>query len=295
MPLTCHLNGNIMKRYELGLSSCGKPLNDDLFRSLQENGITKIELSKNDYSTTDFDDVFRLSKKYGVELWSLHLPFMPFDQIDISSTNEDLRRNTVELCKALIEKGNKIGINLFIVHPSGEPISDQDRKEKVSQAKKSLKELATFADKFHAKIAVEDLPRTCLGNSSEEILELISADERLKVCFDTNHLLGEKIEKFIENVGEKIITTHISDYDFVNERHWLPGEGKIDWQNVLSAFEKIGYCGPWLYEIGFSMPKTILRDRELTCADFKKNAEEIFGNKKLTVVSKPKPNLGLWE
>ena len=58
-------------------------------------------------------------------------------------------------------------------------------------------------------------------------MELISADDRLRVCFDTNHLLKESIIDFIYNVGDKIITTHVSDYARENERHWLPGEGVI--------------------------------------------------------------------
>ena len=136
--------------------------------------------------------------------------------------------------------------------------------------------MAEIADCYGAVIAVENLPRTCLGNCSKEILELISVDTRLRVCFDTNHLLGEKMETFILAVGNKIITTHVSDYDAINERHWLPGEGVIDWGNLIDALEKVGYKGPWLYEIGFGIPKTILRDRELTCADFARNAKEVF-------------------
>lgn len=282
-------------KYELGLSSYDKVLEDKLFCAYKENGITKIELSKNDYSQMDFKEVESLARKYGVQLWSLHLPFTPFKELDISSTDEELRTSTIEKCKELIEKGTEIGIKIFIVHPSGEPIEDIDRENKLNQAKKSLKQLAEIADLYGAVIAVENLPRTCLGNCSKEILELISADTRLRVCFDTNHLLGEKMETFILAVGEKIITTHVSDYDAINERHWLPGEGVIDWNGLLGALEKVGYKGPWLYEIGFGIPKTILRDRELTCADFARNAKEVFEKGKITVFSKPKPNLGMWE
>ena len=53
--------------------------------------------------------------------------------------------------------------------------------------------------------------------------------------------------------------------------------------------------GVWLYEIGFACPKTIFRDRPLTCADFARNAQELFAGKAPTVISTPKPNLGMWE
>ena len=80
-------------------------------------------------------------------------------------------------------------------------------------------------------------------------------------------------------MGDKIITTHISDYDFVDEKHWLPGEGKINWQELYKALLDIGYKGPWLYELGFKAPNTISRERDLTCEDFANNAKEIFDGK----------------
>ena len=55
----------------------------------------------------------------------------------------------------------------------------------------------------------------------------------MKVCFDSNHLLQEQGDSFILAVGDKIVTTHISDYDFVNERHLLPGELDIDWEEYM--------------------------------------------------------------
>ena len=165
----------------------------------------------------------------------------------------------------------------------------------MSCAKAHLASLAEIAKQYGAVIAVENLPRTCLGRNSDEMLVLISAHENLRVCFDTNHLLGEDPIAFLDRVGEKVITTHVSDYDFVNERHWLPGEGRLDWQAILGKLREIGYGGVWLYEISFSCPKTILRDRDLTCEDFVRNAEELFEGIVPTVASRPKPNLGMWE
>jgi len=85
-----------------------------------------------------------------------------------------------------------------------------------------------------------------------------------------------------EAVGDKIITVHISDYDFVDERHWLPGEGKLDWQRMLKCFEKVGYQGVWLYEINFEAPATLSRSRKLNCEDFARNAAELFAGKEVT-------------
>ena len=67
--------------------------------------------------------------------------------------------------------------------------------------------------------------------------------------------------------------------------HWLPGEGDIPWSELYKALLDVGYTGAWMYEIGPKCPNTILRDRDLTCADFARNAKEIFEGKPLTVFS----------
>lgn len=271
---------------KIGLSSCSKPLTDETFASYAKAGIKAMEISVSleESKKTDFAEIKKLADKHSVELWSYHLPFMPFEEIDISSPDETLRLNSVDFLCGLIQKAASAGINKFVIHPSGEPIADAERPMHMESSKKSLAALAEFAHKFGAVIAVEDLPRTCLGKNSDEIEELLSADDRLRVCFDTNHLLAEDFVDFIKNVGDKIITTHISDYDFEDEKHWLPGEGDIDWRRLYNALVDAGYNGVWLYELGFGAGRNIVRCRDLTCDDFVNNAKEIFENKEITVV-----------
>ncbi|MBQ1552658.1 MAG: sugar phosphate isomerase/epimerase [Clostridia bacterium] len=274
--------------FRIGLSSCGKGCGRELFEQYAKAGITAMEVSpsSDEYDGFDFGSAGRLSKEYGVELWSFHLPFLPFGAIDIS--RPDLAGYTVRYFETLIRSGAAIGIKKFIVHPSGEPIDDADRPARTETAKKSLAALAEFASRYGAVICVEDLPRTCLGRDSGEIAELLTADERLRVCFDTNHLLTESPEAFIKKIGEKIVTTHVSDYDFIDEKHWLPGEGKVDWQSLVRALESVGYNGVWLYELGFRSPSTLTRARDLNCFDFVRNAEEIFSGAPLTLVPSEK-------
>lgn len=283
--------------YTIGLSSCGKQLNEQLFKNYNDAGIMAMEISA-DYEvldTLDANYVKKLAREYDVDLWSYHLPFWTFELFDITVLNTEQRKQNVNRYVKYINQAAKMGITKFILHPSGEPIEDNERKDRIYASKESIYYLQQVAVSNGGVIAVEDLPRSCIGNNSQEILDLISVDKNIGVCFDTNHLLGEDIVEFIRKVGSRIITTHVSDYDFINERHWLPGEGKIDWQGLLKALKDVGYNGPWLYEIGFKCPKSIIRDRDLTCADFVKNANELFEGKTPTVFSKPKENLGFWE
>lgn len=281
--------------YKIGISTTCAPVSEELFRACKEGGVECVELSRNKEETEayDYEKIKEWSEKYGVPVWSLHLPFCPFELLDISKP--ELAKGTVEYLCGIIDKATAIGIDKFVIHASGEPIEDENRKSRMECAKISLDTLAKYAKQRGAIICVEDLPRTCLGREIADIKELISANDDLRVCFDTNHLLYEDNIDFIRELGDKIVTLHVSDYDGVNERHWLPGEGKIDWQAMLSELKRAGYKGPWLYEIDFACPKTILRDRALTIEDFVRNAHELFESKKTTVFSTPKPNLGFWE
>ena len=278
--------------FKIGLSTATN-ITEELFASYKRAGIECMEVSRGKEETDVFDygKIKEWSEKYGIELYSFHLPFMPFGVLDISNPN--LAESTIEYLKDIIDKACAIGIDKFIIHASGEPIDENDRTKRMECAKNSLNILATYTKERGAVLCVEDLPRTCLGRDSSDILELISANENLRVCFDTNHLLEEENIDFIRKVGDKIITLHVSDYDRVNERHWLPGEGINDWQQIISELNKIGYSGAWLYEIDYQTG-TIIRDRAIVDEDFVRNANELFENKPLTLFSKQKPNLGYW-
>ncbi len=112
----------------VGLSTCGKIIDENLFINLQSNNITHIEISCSsaEYKILNYKDIYRFAENYQIELWSYHLPFSPFTIIDISekSTSE----STVLYYSELIKQASDIGIRNFIVHPSGEPINEIKRE-----------------------------------------------------------------------------------------------------------------------------------------------------------------------
>jgi sugar phosphate isomerase/epimerase len=262
----------------LALSTNGAAATRETFQKYREAQIPAMEVSNGqmaDADRIDFPMLRRCADEFGITLWSYHLPFAPFKSLDPSVPA--LAEGTVAYFCSLIDKAADAGIRIFVVHPSGEPIAEEDRPMRMSTAKKSLFALAEYAKNKGGVIAVEDLPRTCLGRDSSDILELISAHPDLRVCFDTNHLLKEDIGDFIRAVGDKIVTTHVSDYDFINERHWLPGEGQIDWAMLKNTLKSVGYAGCWLYELGLGGSDwTIDRPRALTHRDIRRNYEEIM-------------------
>lgn len=280
----------------LGLSIPYEYLTNEYFENCRENGFGAFELSVayNDYARLDLPKIAGSARGCGLDTWSFHLPFQPFDTLNIAGLTKELRENSVNYLSEWLKKAADAGFRYAVIHPSGEPIADEKREESMLGAMDSLSVLADVCDRAGIVLAVENLPRTCLGNCSDEILRLISVSPSLRVCFDTNHLLIQDHFSFMEAVREKLVTVHVSDYDFVNERHWLPGEGKTDWVSVMDKFDEIGYAGTFTYELGF-VSRTIMRDHPLTPAEIKQNFDELNARVALTMRGTHYKKLGKWD
>ncbi len=271
-----HLEHSNALNWRIGISdSSVNGTMAEKFKAYFENGIAYMEISRgymDDFAQLDFEHIKELIAEYpDVSVWSVHLPFGPFDQINLASSDTDLVHRSIEYYKNCIDKAAYIGVKIAVIHPSGEPNTDKERDTLIEISSEALAKLAEYAKCKGLTIAVENIPRSCLGNCSYEMKKLISKNKDLRVCFDTNHLLIQKNVDFIRELADKIITLHISDYDFLNERHWLPYEGDNNWFEIANALEEVGYNGPWMYEINFGIQSTIQRPYLLTYEEVKEN------------------------
>ena len=222
---------------------------------LKKNGITHLELSSGIFLTKSQEEreiwckEFKLiADKAGIEIWSIHLPFG--GAFDISLMDSVKRINAIQKNMDVIDLCKILNPEKYVIHASAEPIKKQNRKQRIKNCITSLTILNEEVKKQRSQLVVECLPRTCLGNTSSELTQIVnSVGNGIGICFDSNHLLKEKPEEFVANAGNLISTVHISDYDGIDERHWLPGKGIINWNNVIHELAKCGYQGPFLFEV----------------------------------------------
>lgn len=273
--------------WEIGASCMREKYTKEDFAEFKKNNIKYAELSplfnmkgldyaRELFNSIDLKSLKRYAEENGVTINSFHLPF-DHNHINPASFDKNVRENTIEFDRELIEKTVALGTKIFVIHPSGEPLEEHERKESLKYSCESIARLADIAHTYNAVIAVENLPRTCIGRSSSDIAEILSFNNKLRVCFDVNHLLSESHKDFVKNVGNKIITLHISDYDFINERHWLPGKGQIDWNELIALLQTVGYSGPFMNEIRYREESNT--DEEfVTLAELKAANLAIFEN-----------------
>lgn len=204
--------------------------------------------------TTEKNVNIMLEEKKKCETYNrtVHLQFGT--EYDVSSTDETVRRAAIELHKRDIQICLPLHPEVAVLHPSHGQIDKADYPARKAALIESLKELCPFYKELGVQIAVENLTPNRLVETSAEALEIVEAvGDNIGICFDVNHLFAEPIADFIRNAGKHIITMHVSDNDGIVERHFMPGDGVINWKEVFSELEKIGYnetmiveCGPVL-------------------------------------------------
>jgi len=129
--------------------------------------------------------------------------------------------------------------------------------------------LVRFAAEHNVKIAIEDCPMlwadTWPGGSNlphspallHRMFEAVP-DENFGLNFDPSHLVWQQIDyvRFIYDFGDRIFHVHAKDMDIDEEMFYqdgilgcgfrwqiprLPGQGLIDWQELVAALYDVGY------------------------------------------------------
>lgn len=236
--------------YKVGRTTgYGFKIKDEEFASLRKSGMRYVEHSLANFTYYYPREIAELCRRNDMILWSCHLQFRPYDYMDPSTLNKSCRGFAMETFCEEIRRASDAGVDKVTLHP-GTPFADEsERPERLLRAMDFVNELAEFADPYGVKISVEDMPH-CIGCNIDEMSALVGVNDKLRVCFDVNHLLNNTHDEFIEKFSGRIATVHFSDYDFNEEHHWFPGEGKINWIELMKKLYGAGYDGPWIYECG---------------------------------------------
>jgi len=186
----------------------------------------------------------------GVEPRTVHASFG--SSLDISSPDAAIRSAGIQAIGVALDLAVRVGAGMVIVHPSSEPIGDEARAARMKQSRGSIEVIAGMVRAAGCRMAIELLPRSCLGRSAAELLSLLEGVDAgtAGVCLDTNHLMDgfASLPEVVHRLGPRLLALHCSDYDGVDEKHWPPLRGVLDWAAFLAALRAAGFSGPFLYE-----------------------------------------------
>ena len=185
----------------------------------------------------------------GLELWSLHLPFGQC--YDTSNLRDFERDYALAINTELIKAAARAGAKVCVLHASSSLFGEDEYKKRLPRANDAIKRMSKTANKVGVTLAVENQPKS-IPTRYPWLMEKLLHGSCAKLCYDANHSLYMPGLDYLDGciqLGMELATVHLSDYDFIDERHRMPGDGINDWNALLSYFEKIGYKGPLMYEV----------------------------------------------
>ncbi|HOF86519.1 MAG TPA: sugar phosphate isomerase/epimerase family protein [Armatimonadota bacterium] len=110
----------------------------------------------------------------------------------------------------------------------------------------SFRQLVRAAEARGVTLALENTRRPDLLSA------LLAAfpSPRLGLCYDISHdrLWPAEAPGLLWRHGDRLATVHLSDTDGRLDRHWLPGDGVVDWPAFAAALPR-GYAGPLMLEV----------------------------------------------
>ncbi len=261
-----------MRRYAASVKEFGDTFERaELYAAaLERSKIKRIELAffpfvaDNEASLIHGKIARQVKAAKSVEISSVHLPYMGGGKSwDPSAIDENLRQDVSRRLQKMIRDNADLMAPEATLHCSNEPPLEE-HPVRLDQVSRTIEELMPLAEELNFSINVEYLPRRCVGNCPEELQNIVSrfGKDNVGICMDVNHVMSRYAElpEIISTLAPWIKAFHLSDFDGIDEKHWFPGQGIINWSQVMAASEKVPgdplFIFENVYELGIGLRPT---------------------------------------
>ena len=180
----------------------------------------------------------------GIEIYQAHGPWRWPPQ----DASPEERAERFEKMSRAIMGCEILGCPNFIIHPIM-PFGDWQDPEPQKLWEMNLEFFSRLCDvaKAHGRvICFENMPMTALSLSTpEQIMRFIKEinSPYMRMCLDTGHcsVFGLSPADAVRMIGKEYLRAlHVHDNDGRADRHMLPGQGVIDWEDFARALAEIG-------------------------------------------------------
>jgi sugar phosphate isomerase/epimerase len=192
----------------------------------------------------------------GLQLRSIHAPTADgfsggrwSGNLSLASVDPETRAYTVSETERALHIARRIPTAVLVAHLGVPRTQKTPAGDSRGAARRSIEELLRIAEPLGVQIAVEVIPNELSRAGS--IVHFIEDDlDGVGICLDFGHahINGDVLDA-VETVSEHLIATHVHDNNGRSDDHRLPFEGTIDWAGTLLAVQKVGYEGPFMFEI----------------------------------------------
>ncbi len=237
------------RKYMVASCSVGGHVSAEMERSLRNGNMKVMEFyagilrEEDPEAAASVQRVQSMVRAGALEIGSVHIPYG--ELFDPSAADEDTRKQNCENIRNIVRQTIEAGLGApaYTLHGGMEPTLDEERPHRTAQSRKSLAELAPFFTELGATVNVELLPRSCIGNCPAELKAITDGQaECVGICVDVNHYMSryKEVPSVIRQLAPRIHSFHLSDYDGVDEQHWLiPHQGVLNWHEIMKEIKAI--------------------------------------------------------
>lgn len=186
----------------------------------------------------EFPEIVR---KNGLGITNIHAPFIGYSDIWTASRMEI--KPKLQMFKDYLKDCQAFEIPAMVMHTN-----DLDEfQPDLDKGLAFFSELADTAEKYDIDLAVENVSRQHLLTF---LLEQIDAP-RFGMCYDSSHdfLEEQNCGRILKKYKHRIKALHLSDNDFKEDRHWIPGEGSIPLNEVMAEILTVPTINTISYEV----------------------------------------------
>ncbi len=171
--------------------------------------------------------------------------------ISVASRDAAVRAHSVAEIQRTLDLAAVVPFRTLVLHLGLPAHVDARHDNDPAAARRSLDVLIPYAAARGVQVALE-IQTNAL--STPDALAALIEDARdwppTGICLDVGHarLLGDPVDA-IEVASGHIVASHVHDTHGSRDDHLVPYDGSIDWARTLLAFQKVGYSGPWTFEL----------------------------------------------
>lgn len=180
-----------------------------------------------------------LARDAGLTIESAHVPFRKANAL--WHPDPAIHRPVLDDYLGWLGHCREYGIPRMVLHA----VSGEAKAADIEAGLESFRQLVHTAETLGITLALENTRRP-------DLLDLLFStfpSPALGLCYDAAHdrLWPGAPPGTLARHEARLVTTHLADTDGGMDRHWLPGDGVIDWPGVMGALG--GYAGPLMLEV----------------------------------------------
>jgi sugar phosphate isomerase/epimerase len=168
--------------------------------------------------------------------------------VNIAATNKSDRIAAMDEIKRAIEVAEQIPFKFLVQHVGNS--NEEFSEEKFEATLTSIEHLRAFAKPLGVTLLLENIPNEL--STPDRLLELVNTlhFDDMGFCFDVGHAhIGAGVQETFEQLKGRIRSTHVHDNDKMNDSHFWPGDGGIDWSETITLLRSAPLVPPILLEI----------------------------------------------